>query len=84
MTRTEIVAIIHRFINEIRDNKGMPPISVHDGTGLLGEDAGLDSLDLAGLVVELQSATDSDPFQQGFLNFNTAGELAELFVGAQR
>jgi hypothetical protein len=45
---------------------------------LLDDNTGIDSLDLAALVVELQIVCDLDPFQDGFINFNTAGELAAL------
>ena len=83
MTQPEILDAIRRFVNETRQNKGMPPISVQESTALLGGDAGLDSLDLAALVVELQSETERDPFEQGFINFATAGELAELFAGVR-
>ena len=41
-----------------------------------------DSLDLATLIVALESATGKDPFRQGFRQFTTAGELAALYVAA--
>ncbi|HKW74840.1 MAG TPA: hypothetical protein VJN64_04885 [Terriglobales bacterium] len=83
MTQPEILDAIRSFVNETRQNKGLPAITVQESTALLGGDAGLDSLDLAALVVELQSATERDPFEQGFINFTTAGELAELFAGVR-
>lgn len=83
MTQPEILDVIRRFVNETRQNKGLPSIELRESTALLGGDAGLDSLDLAALVVELQSATERDPFEQGFINFTTAGELADLFAGVQ-
>jgi acyl carrier protein len=47
----------------------------------VGGSLGIDSLDLAGLVVDLQTSTGLDPFAAGFVNFRTAGELADLFAG---
>jgi acyl carrier protein len=80
MILTDNLERIGRFINEMRANKGLGHISVTESTSLLDENTGIDSLDLAALVVELQIACDRDPFQNGFVNFNTAGELASLFA----
>jgi len=47
---------------------------------LLDEEAlPIDSLDLAQIVLDLQSLTGRDPFEAGFIEFRTAGELASLF-----
>jgi hypothetical protein len=40
----------------------------------------IDSLDLAGLVVEMELLTGTDPFADGFINFNTIGEFAALYA----
>jgi len=39
----------------------------------------IDSLDLAQIVLELQSVTGRDPFEFGFTEFRTVEELASLF-----
>jgi acyl carrier protein len=80
MTHTEAMKRISTFVNEIRGHKGLHTIVVRDDTSLLDGDSGFDSLDLAALVVDLQSATDYDPFSGGFIGFTTAGELATLFT----
>jgi acyl carrier protein len=80
MTNAELMERISTFMNEIRGHKGLQAIAVRDDTSLLDGDSGFDSLDLAALVVDLQSATDYDPFYAGFINFTTAGELATLFA----
>jgi acyl carrier protein len=80
MTNAELIERISTFINEIRSNKGLDAIAVRGTTSLLDGDSGFDSLDLAALVVDLQSATDYDPFHAGFIDFTTAGELATLFA----
>jgi acyl carrier protein len=46
---------------------------------LLGDELPLDSLDLATVIVALQDETGKDPFVSGFVNFETIGELVDLF-----
>jgi acyl carrier protein len=46
-----------------------------------GAGGAMDSLDLAVLVVELEERIGKDPFKDGFVNFRTAGELADLYAG---
>jgi acyl carrier protein len=84
MTTTEVLARIGRSINEVRANKGLNSITLTENISLLGGDTGIDSLDLAALVVELQDENEYDPFQEGFVNFNTAGELASLFADGRK
>ena len=79
-TRTEALSSINEFINEVRLNKGLGSMVVTKDTSLLDGEAGIDSLDLAALVVHLEGETGCDPFRDGFINFNTAGELAALFT----
>ena len=40
---------------------------------------GIDSLDLAILVITLEDATELKPFENGFVMFETIGELISLF-----
>lgn len=49
-------------------------------------DTGLDSLDVASLVVRLQSSLGLDPFADGTLTSfpQTIGELSHLYEGARR
>lgn len=51
-------------------------------TVFLGGALPLDSLDLATLIVVLESRTGHDPFRAGFRHFTTAGELAALYAEA--
>lgn len=67
-------------IAEIRTGKGLPPTEVTMDDLLLGEGLGLDSLDLATLVVSLEEKTGRDPFRAGFVMFQTVGELTDLFA----
>jgi len=80
MTNAELMERISTFVTEIRINKGLRAVVVDSTTSLLDGDSGFDSLDLAALVVELQSVTEYDPFDAGFIDFTTAGELATLFA----
>lgn len=73
---TEICAILRRVIGS--KGRELPSIDTH--TVLLGRDLGIDSLDLAMLVRELEQTTGFDPFQHGFIEFRTVGELARLYV----
>jgi len=67
-------------IAEIRAGKGLPPTNITTDDLLLGEALGLDSLDLATLVVSLEEKTGRDPFRAGFVMFRTVSELTELFA----
>ena len=72
----QIVQIVQRTLSD----KGLtaPPIGLE--TELLGGEVGIDSLDLAMLVRELEEVVGHDPFHNGFVEFRTAGELARLYV----
>jgi acyl carrier protein len=79
MTEQELLATIERLINEIRESKELPPLPLAADAALL-EMEGFDSLDLASVLVELESATGRDPFSEGIVEFRTAGELAALYA----
>ena len=79
-TQTELFDVIERFVNEVREGKGMPSgFALTPATSLVDGSAGIDSLDLAALVVELQNHTGKDPFAEGFVNFDNAATLAALY-----
>jgi len=77
--KQEVLALIDQTWNAILEGKGLPPTALSEDLALLGETSPIDSLDLAQIVVELQSLTGLDPFQAGFIEFRTVGELAVLF-----
>ena len=79
MTHEDVLEHIRKTIATIATSKGLRPPKVDADTMLLGGGLPIDSLDLASLVVELESFTGYDPFQAGFINFRTAGELARLY-----
>jgi len=73
-------AHIRTILNRILTRKGRTIPAIEPTTVLLGRDLGIDSLDLAMLVRELERALGFDPFRQGFIEFRTVGELARLYA----
>ena len=71
---------IRTLVTRIVTDKGQPAPELDANTELLGGAVGIDSLDLAMLVRELEEVVGFDPFQDGFIEFRTAGELAKLYV----
>jgi acyl carrier protein len=79
MTQQEILQQVEIIIAKIAASKGASAPKITASTELLGGGLPIDSLDLASVVVELESFTGFDPFKAGFINFRTAGELAALY-----
>jgi len=80
MTKHEIIEKIRKSIERIFDENGHQMVqSVAEDTVLIESDLGIDSLDLAAIVVELSEVTGKDPFQNGFIEFRTVGELSDLY-----
>ena len=75
----EIRRSIFSYIDKVREQKGLEVMKASDDTELIGEDTGLDSLDLAVLVTELEQKTGKDPFKEGFIMFRTVAEWAALY-----
>ena len=82
MPDTGTIQLICSKIRTTLTDKGESIGQLDASTALLGGDLPLDSLDLAGIVVELEQATGRDPFGGGFVEFQTVRELAELFDNA--
>jgi acyl carrier protein len=80
MTDQEVLGHIQRLVTSALENKGLPDSKIEGGTELLGGSVGIDSLDLAMLVRELEEVAGHDPFSNGFIEFRTAGELAKLYA----
>lgn len=77
---------VHDFvvqqIHDLQAAKGLPASAVQRDSVLLGEALGIDSLDLATLVVALEEHTGLQPFASGFVLFKTVGELVDLFTAS--
>jgi acyl carrier protein len=80
MTEEQILAEIGKAVTQIMSDKGLPAPTLTSETELLGGDLPIDSLDLAMLVREMEERVGFDPFQDGFIDFRTAGEMAKLYV----
>lgn len=80
MTEQEVLAQITEITNRMLADKGLGEVTISGSTELLGGDVGIDSLDLATLVRELEEFTGFDPFASGFIDFQTAGQLAKLYI----
>jgi acyl carrier protein len=80
MTTNDLCGEIQRIINGLLSQKGQPPVALTAESRFLGGGLGIDSLDLAVLVTELQTLTGRDPFAAGFRAFYTVGELAALYA----
>jgi len=80
MTEAEVLGHIEKIVQRTLSDKGMPAPAVTADSVLLGGDINIDSLDLAMRVRELEDVVGFDPFQDGFIDFRTAGELAKLYV----
>lgn len=71
---------IKKLVSDALIAKGLGPQPVTEQTLLLGGALGIDSLDLAGIVVNLSEISRKDPFADGFIEFRTVGELARLYA----
>lgn len=80
MTEEQILGEISKAVAQILSDKGLPAPTLTADTELLGGELQIDSLDLAMLVREMEERVGHDPFQDGFIDFRTVGELAKLYV----
>jgi len=76
-----IRATIVQTINQIRVDSGRESIMPDNEHTLTGE-LGLDSLDLAVLVVSLEKGLGIDPFRDGQASARTLGELVRVYEQA--
>lgn len=75
--------MLELIVGEIRRiilDKGLAVPEITPETRFLGSDLGIDSLDLATLIIALEERTGHDPFRAGFRQFTTVGELAALYA----
>jgi acyl carrier protein len=80
MDEQTVFSKIEEIVTRLLDDKGRDPVKLTATSELLGGDVGIDSLDLAMLVRELEEVVGYDPFADGFIEFRTVGELAKLYV----
>jgi len=73
---------IRETIIRLLSDRGLTIPDIAGNSSFLSGEMGIDSVDLAAVVVELQEFTGKDPFEDGFINFRTVDELARLFAEA--
>lgn len=69
-------------INKVRTDSGRPAVECSDDAALT-DDLGLDSLDLAVLVVSLEKELGVDPFRDGTANARTLRDLVAVYSKAR-
>ena len=70
--------LVLQCIGEVLQENQKPLVELSGETDLI-RDAGLDSLDLALVIVKLEEATGYDPIAEGFIDFVTVDDLAGLY-----
>ena len=70
---------IFELIARIRADKELPPRDIRSEDARGEEGLGLDSLDMATLVAELEEAFDEDPFANDTPEFQTVAEFVRLY-----
>lgn len=78
MPSDESLKLVTQALNKALIDNGHPEQQLKPGTNIL-HDTPLDSMGLAVAVLNLEEVTGKDPFAEGFINFQTVGELAELY-----
>ena len=69
------------IINKVRTDSGREAMEIVDAHQLTGE-LGLDSLDLAQMVVAIEKELGVDPFRDGSATARTVGELVDVYQQA--
>jgi acyl carrier protein len=77
----DLYPVVTRAIEEVLDENRKPRVAFDRKSRIL-QDLDLDSLNLALLIVKLEERTGRDPFRDGFENFQTVGELVDLYQKA--
>ncbi len=62
MNKSETIGLLTKILNQLLEDKGLSLQEIDHETALLGGDLAVDSLDLAAIVVEMESVTGTDPF----------------------
>lgn len=75
---SETLNLIKQQTAQIIEQKGAECPELDGNTAFL-TDTPMDSLDLATLIVNLEVLLDQDPFRDGFVQFTTLQELADLY-----
>ena len=66
-------------VNEVLSDTGRSPLATVNDTDRLMDDIGLDSLDLAVLVVNMEKAVGHDHFREGGRSAQTLADFVSLY-----
>jgi acyl carrier protein len=72
------IDLVCEMILETMAENGIDAIPLSPDTRIL-QDTPLDSMGLAVVVLKLEERTGLDPFNEGFVMFQTVSELAQLY-----
>jgi acyl carrier protein len=78
LTNQTTLDLVIDTLNTALENNGHPRQVLESETIIL-HDTLLDSMGLAIAVLNLEETTGKDPFSDGFVNFQTVGDLAALY-----
>jgi acyl carrier protein len=78
--RQELTAFVISTLQQLAQDKGEKAPDLSENSSLIDGGIGIDSLDLAVVIVRLQEKTGKDPFSQGFVGFSTVRELVNLYA----
>jgi acyl carrier protein len=79
-SRQELTAFVVEAVEQLVRDKGGKVPAIGEDSSLVDGSIGIDSLDLAVVVVRLQEKTGKDPFSQGFVGFSTVRQLVDLYA----
>ena len=83
MTQNSVHDIVCEVINRVLNDSGRSAREFQSDDSLIGT-IGLDSLDLAVMVVGMEQALGVDPFRSGAAPVATFGELVDLYANASQ
>ena len=70
--------LIFKIFHQVRKDKDLPPMEIRGGSNL-EHDLGLDSLDMATVVAELEQQLGLDPFANDTPEFQTVDQFVKLY-----
>lgn len=78
-TRVNINETVFQLIRQMLSDKGQARSTIQESDLLGDQGLGLDSLDIATLVAQLDAKLNKDPFAEGTPRFRTVGEFMRLY-----
>lgn len=76
--KEKMIELVKAKINEVLRENSLSSVQLEGDTNIL-KDTPIDSMGLAIVVTKMEEATGIDPFEKGFILFQTINELASLY-----